>query len=491
MFDLSRFDEYKEDNRREVKKARGGLPISLWETYSAFANCYGGVIILGVRENEDGSWEPTGLEHEDKLRKDFWDTINNRNKVSINLLTDNNVQTYNVSGKLIIVITVPPATREQKPVYINGDIFKGSFRRNWEGDYHCTPNEVKSMLRDQTEQTVDMKILEDWSIDDLNKESIQSYRNLHRSWKPGHVWEMLDNSEYLKNIGAAAISKIDGKIRPTAAGMLMFGNEYDIVREFPEYFLDYREMLDPAIRWTDRLQSSSGDWTGNVMDFYFRVYNKIIKDVKVPFNIVSGVRIDDTSVHKALREALANCLVNTDFYVPRGVVIKKERDSLILENPGYIRTGKDQMRKGGESDPRNKALMKMFNLINIGERAGSGVPDIFKTWEQEGWIEPRIEERYGEASRTILILPFVEKQAKKTSEKNKRNKTSEIKQAKKTWENKEKIIDFIKKNGTSKTSEIADMLGLSEARTRVILKEMVAAGSLKASGGTKKKAFYL
>lgn len=491
MFDLSRFDEYKEDNRREVKKARGGLPISLWETYSAFANCYGGVIILGVRENEDGSWEPTGLEHEDKLRKDFWDTINNRNKVSINLLTDNNVQTYNVSGKLIIVITVPPATREQKPVYINGDIFKGSFRRNWEGDYHCTPNEVKSMLRDQTEQTVDMKILEDWSIDNLNKESIQSYRNLHRSWKPGHVWEMLDNSEYLKNIGAAAISKTDGKIRPTAAGMLMFGNEYDIVREFPEYFLDYREMLDPAIRWTDRLQSSSGDWTGNVMDFYFRVYNKIIKDVKVPFNIVSGVRVDDTSVHKALREALANCLVNTDFYVPRGVVIKKERDSLILENPGYIRTGKDQMRKGGESDPRNKALMKMFNLINIGERAGSGVPDIFKTWEQEGWIEPRIEERYGEASRTILILPFVEKQAKKTSEINKRNKTSEIKQAKKTWENKEKIIDFIKKNGTSKTSEIANMLGLSEARTRVILKEMVAAGNLKASGGTKKKAFYL
>lgn len=207
--------------------------------------------------------------------------------------------------------------------------------------------------------------------------------------------------------------------------------------------------------------------------------------------IVSGVRVDDTSVHKALREALANCLVNTDFYVPRGVVIKKERDSLILENPGYIRTGKDQMRKGGESDPRNKALMKMFNLINIGERAGSGVPDIFKTWEQEGWIEPRIEERYGEASRTILILPFVEKQAKKTSEINKRNKTSEIKQAKKTWENKEKIIDFIKKNGTSKTSEIANMLGLSEARTRVILKEMVAAGNLKASGGTKKKAFYL
>lgn len=288
MFDLCRFDEYKEDNRREVKKAKGGLPVSLWETYSAFANCYGGVIILGVREREDGSWEATGLDHEDKLRKDFWDTINNPNKVSINLLTDNDVKIYEVSGGVIMAITVPRATREQKPVYINGDIFKGSFRRNWEGDYHCTPSEVRAMLRDQTEQTMDMKILEDWSVADLNQETIQSYRNLHRSWKPGHVWEMLENEEYLKNIGAAARSNADGKIHPTAAGMIMFGNEYDIVREFPEYFLDYRETLDPTIRWTDRLQSSSGEWSGNVFDFYFRVYNKMIKDVKIPFKVVGA-----------------------------------------------------------------------------------------------------------------------------------------------------------------------------------------------------------
>ena len=87
-FDLSQFDTYREDNRREVKKANGGLPNSLWDTYSAFANSYGGVIILGVREEKDGSWRTTGLQNAPRLYKEFWDTINNRKKVNINLLSE-------------------------------------------------------------------------------------------------------------------------------------------------------------------------------------------------------------------------------------------------------------------------------------------------------------------------------------------------------------------------------------------------------------------
>ena len=82
LFDISQFNSYREDNRREVKKARDGLPLSLWETYSAFANCYGGVIILGVKEQEDGSWYTTGLKNPSKIQKEFWDMVNNSKKVS-------------------------------------------------------------------------------------------------------------------------------------------------------------------------------------------------------------------------------------------------------------------------------------------------------------------------------------------------------------------------------------------------------------------------
>ena len=427
FFDITKFNLYKEDNRREVKKANGGLPSSLWETYSAFANCYGGVIILGVAENKDGTWRTTGLKStdRDKLLKHFWDTINNRKKVNVNLLSDQDVEIYEKDEDTIIVIYVPMANREQKPVYINDDIFGGTFRRNHEGDYHCTKLQVKAMLRDQTDNTMDMDVLDDVPISDLNYETIQGYRNRHRALKPAHPFGRLNDSEYLRSIGAAAISNIDKCLHPTAAGMLMFGDEYNIVRHFPEYFLDYREILDPTIRWTDRLQSSSGEWSGNICDFYFRVYNKLVKDIKVPFKTIDGNRIDDTPVHEALREALANCLINADFYGVRGIVVRKEADRIVFENPGYSRTGKQQMKKGGISDPRNKVLMKMFNLINIGERAGSGVPNIFNTWEDQGWVEPVIEEQF-DPDRTLLILSFDKKQAIKTSDKKQAIKTSAV-----------------------------------------------------------------
>ena len=394
------------------------MPTSLWDTYSSFANCYGGVIILGVAENQDGSWRTTGLKHVEKgkLLKEFWDTVNNRKKVNINLLSDEDVEVFDVGEDIVIVIYVPMARREQKPVYINDDIFGGTFRRNHEGDYHCTRLQVKSMLRDQTDNTMDMEVLDDAPLEDLNYETIQGYRNRHRTLKAGHPFERLNDAEYLRSIGAAAISKEDKKLHPTAAGMLMFGDEY----------------------------------------------NRLIRDIKVPFKTEGVNRIDDTPVHEALREALANRLINTDFYGVRGVVILKEQNRIVFENPGYSRTGKQQMRKGGVSDPRNKMLMKMFNLINIGERAGSGVPNIFNIWEDQGWMEPVIEEQF-DPDRTLLILTFDKKQAKKTSDK---------KQAKKTVENMKKIRLYLSENGECKTSDIAEYIDLSLPRTRAILKEM-------------------
>ena len=468
IFDINQFDSYREDNRREVKKAHDGLPVSLWDTYSAFANCYGGVIILGVKEDKDGSWHSTGLQNAAKLQKEFWDTINNTKKVSINLLRETDVEIYNHDSDVIMVIHVPAARREQKPVYINDDMFGGTFRRNFEGDYHCTRIQIKTMLRDQADDTIDMSVLDTLHMDIFNMDSVRGYRNSFASLKGGHPFVRLDDNEFLRSIGAAGISESDNTLHPTAAGLLMFGNEYDIVRQFPDYFLDYRAILDPNIRWSDRIHSSSGDWSGNIFDFYFRVYNKLAQSLTVPFKLSGGTRVDVTPMHEAIREALANCLINADYFGSRRVVVTLQAKTLTFANPGYSRTGKIQMLRGGVSDPRNRGLMKMFNLIDIGERAGSGIPKIVNIWSDENLKDPVIAEEF-DPDRTILTLSLEKKQAIKTSD-NGQNRSSP--KTKKTLENQQKVIEYLKDHGRSKCAEIAVFLGLSETRTRAILADI-------------------
>jgi len=59
--------------------------------------------------------------------------------------------------------------------------------------------------------------------------------------------------------------------------------------------------------------------------------------------------------------------------------------------------------------------MKMFNLIDIGERAGSGIPNIYKTWQEQNFGVPIYSELF-EPDRTILNLP-IKKVAIKSSDK--------------------------------------------------------------------------
>lgn len=147
MIDLTEIERYKENNRLEAKKATGGLPKSIWESYSAFANASGGIILLGVEEDDEHFLHPVGLSSPEWFVQEFWEIINDRDKVSANILSDRNVRIEEIDGKRIIVIEVPAARLEQKPIYITKDPFSGTYRRIGEGDYKCMHVEVRSMLR--------------------------------------------------------------------------------------------------------------------------------------------------------------------------------------------------------------------------------------------------------------------------------------------------------------------------------------------------------
>ena len=93
-FDLKKI---KENENIELKKADNNLPNSLWETYSAFCNTSGGIIILGIEEEKNGDNIIIGINDIDKMEKDIWNTANNSAKVSYNVIENGRSTKYEIS----------------------------------------------------------------------------------------------------------------------------------------------------------------------------------------------------------------------------------------------------------------------------------------------------------------------------------------------------------------------------------------------------------
>ena len=415
MLDLSTLDDIaalRETVDVECKLAagpdgQGKLPDDLWETYSAFANTQGGVIVLGLREKQ-GTFSLYGVAQPERLVTDLFNCLNNPQKVSANLLTDENVKTLVIDGKTLLLIDVPRASRKQRPVYISGNPMRHTFRRLQEGDRRCDEETVKRMLAEQVEESRDTRILRNYGSEDIDWDSFRVYRQLLRDNKPDHTWLELDDWELLKKLGGWRKDRETGDTGLTLAGLLMFGRWESLQEALPNYFVDYQEQTLPnsVQRWSDRLVPD-GTWSGNLFDFYRRVYRKLIVDLKVPFMLENGLRRDDTPIHKAIREALANTLVHADYTGRSSVLVIKQPDMFAFRNPGNMRVPVEQALQGGESDCRNRTLHQLFLMIGIGERAGSGIPTILNGWKQGNWRPPVLFEK-DEPEQTVLELRMLD-----------------------------------------------------------------------------------
>lgn len=403
--EIKRLVAKSENAAVEFKRARGGVPADFWPSYSSFANTDGGVIILGVRE-EDGKRVIEGLANTEKIVADLWNAVNNPDKISANVLFNESIYPVDVDGKAVVVVEVPRAERTVRPVFVGSDVFKGTYRRNGEGDYHCSRETVEGMIRDKCAETADNCILDELTIADLDADTIRRYRMYFSQLRPGHVWSSLADDGFLMKIGAAARGR-DGKVHPTLAGLVCFGDFNEITNVLPYFFLDYREHLSPDVRWTDRVCSGDANWSGNIFDFFFRINQSITAGVKVPFKIASDnvTRDDDTPVHKALREVLANALIHADYHGRRGIVIDKYPKRLEVSNPGTLRMSKSVAIAGGTSDARNGKIFNIFSLVRIGERSGMGLSSLYGTWEKERFAAPSIVESY-EPDRTKVLVEF-------------------------------------------------------------------------------------
>lgn len=400
-------DEYYEI---EYKSGKEGFPKELWKSYAAFANTNTGIIVIGIKDKR-GAFTIEGLTDEQitKYKKQFWDDCNNPNTVSINLLKNEDLKVIDVKGKKLLAIRVPFARRTDRPVYLTKNPLGNTYKRNHEGDYRCTDDEVKRMLADSgTELKRDNLILENYTIDDLDPLSIRQFRQLFSSTRAGHPWLALEDIELLKKLSAYRSDRKTKQEGITLAGLLMFGKEDSIKEQeaLPDYFPDFRERLstDEKIRWTDRIYPD-GSWECNLLQFYLKVWPKLSSTLPKPFRLDKDERIDESPTHIALREAFVNALVHTDYSLSGNIIIELDTEKFVFSNPGTLLVSLEQYYAGGVSECRNPALQQMFMLIGRAEKAGSGVDKIMTGWQESHWRRPFLELE-NQPDRVKLTLPM-------------------------------------------------------------------------------------
>ena len=391
----------------EFKSAKGGLPGSFWETYSAMANSEGGTIVLGAREH-GGRVVLDGLSAEQvhRYQKNLWDGLHDRHKVSANLLATSDVHVEPVGEGQLLVVRVPRADRRMRPVYLGPNPLGNTFRRQHEGDYRCSDDEVRRMLSDASAEPRDSRVLEHFAFEDLDPQSLDQYRRLFRLVHEGHPWHRLPDIEFLERLGGWGRDRATGKEGLTLAALLMLGRESAIRDPMaaPTYLVDYREKLDPDTRWTDRIHPD-GTWEANLFQFYGRVWPKIAHALPAPFRLEGVTRKDETPAHEALREAFVNAIVHADYAAGGGVVVERFPDRIVLANPGGLLVSIEQYLRGGVSECRNPCLQKMFAMLGRGERAGSGVDKIKIGWRSQHWRSPQIRTQH-QPDRVELTLPL-------------------------------------------------------------------------------------
>jgi predicted HTH transcriptional regulator len=410
-------DDFTETLEIEAKLAQGRdgngeLPLSFWETYSAFANTQGGTFFLGVREDAPGDFVAVGIQNVERVEADLWNLLNNRQKVSHNLLQEHHVRRHPLSNdKCVLIVEVPRAPRTQRPVFIGSDMFTGTYKRNRSGDYQCAREEVERMVAERVEESRDTRILPNFGFDDLVSETITAYRQRLAGLKPDHPFNSQNARDFLKSLGAWGRNRETKEEGLTVAGLLMFGSESAIREACPHYFVDYRELpvSGSKTEWVDRL-TPDGTWSGNLYDFYRLVITRLFRDLKVPLAISKDQREDDTPLHKALREALVNALVHADYTERASVLIVKAPDYFGFRNPGNMRVSIEDAMQGGKSDCRNRTLQRMFSICGLGEQAGSGIPRIVKNWDDLSFRRPELWEDTSPPAtlmrlRTVSLLP--------------------------------------------------------------------------------------
>ncbi len=398
-----------ESDHIEAKEASNGIGKSFWETVCAFANepnLGGGYIVLGVQQNEtlfSPIYAVVGVNNPDKIQRD----IATQSATMFNIPIRPQISVEALGDRTVVIVYVQEAEPSQKPIFItNIGLPRGAFRRIGSTDQRCQDDDLAVFYQSRHTTFYDATLLKDAHLQDIDLGALNEYRKLRAEVNPGASELELSDEELLRALRCLE-SDATAILRPTVAGIVLFGSTAAQRRLMPSIRIDYMRM--PGNEWiSDPLYRFQGmEARGPLLSVLRRIETAIWEDIGKTFYLPEhSLQSIETPIisSRIIREALTNALMHRSYQVQSSVQVIRYANRLEIRNPGFSLVAPEKLGEPG-SVRRNPFIAEVLHDINIAETKGTGIPTMRKLM-REANLEPPFFESKRDTNQFVSTFLF-------------------------------------------------------------------------------------
>jgi len=451
----------------EAKAAHTGTPADLFKPLSAFANrAGGGILLFGL--DEDAGFKVVGVGNPRKLQEDLSGLAA---QMEPPLRPSFSVE--EIEGETLVAVEVPEVAFDQKPCYHRPHgLHEGSFIRVGNSTRRMSDYEIYSFISSRTQPKFDAEPIIEATLEDLDRGKLEEYLAQQRKARPNAPYWSLPFEQILSQL--RIVIETDGILRPTLAGLLMFGSypqrfEQQMVVVFLQFYgTTTTEEAPSGERFLDNRK-----FEGTVKEIIDNATDYVMASMRKG-SLIRGVTRQDIYEYPevALREAIVNAVAHRDYsHFVRGshIQVRMFADRLEVENPGglYGRVTIDKLQEGQST--RNRLLMHLMEDVHLVENRGSGIDAMRDAMQKRGLPAPFFEDK-----RTAFLLKFYQKTP------------VEVPLA----EEEQRILAYVRKHGSIRRADAQELLGANEAQARYLLQKMQKAGQLRKEGRYRDTRYF-
>lgn len=383
-----------ESHRIEAKQARQ-IDRSVMETICAFANepgLGGGYLLLGVsRDPQDlfsNAYKVHGIDQPDKLQSD----LASQCASVFNRPLRPRVSVEELNGKTVVVVYVPEAAPTEKPIFVQSlGLPRGAYRRIGPTDQEGTEDDLVALYAGHQFETFDGALLPDANMGDIDPAAIDDYRQQRRAINPDAEELTWSNDELLLALGCA--KRDSGLLRPTVAGIVLFGSTMALRRCFPMMRIDYIRV--PGRKWVENPDHrfDTLEIRAPLFAAIRRATNTVRDELIQSFSLPEGAlaREDEPTLPlRVIREAIVNAVMHRSYRIHGAIQIIRYANRLEIRNPGHSIKAEEQLGEPG-SETRNPRIAAVLHEVNIAETKGSGIRAMRELMLAQDLLPPTFE----------------------------------------------------------------------------------------------------